>query len=83
MVFPSSLQDSMLFMIGGPSKGAWAGIRAAKGSAPVFRVRAGRMDQALQHGNMYDDTAFLDILDFPRDDRNHSLAIFIRVSDCR
>jgi hypothetical protein len=32
---------------------------------------------------MYDDTAFLDIFDFPRDDRNHSLAIFIVVSQCR
>jgi hypothetical protein len=83
MVFPSSLQDSRLFLIGGSYRGAWAGIRAAKGSAPVFRVRAGRMDQALEYGNMYDDTAFLDIFDFPRDDRNHSLAIFIVVSQCR
>jgi hypothetical protein len=79
MIFPSSLQDAMLFIIGGSWRAAWAGIRTV-GGTPVFRVRAGYMSRVLEAGQMHEGTAFVDISDFPRDDKNHSLAIYIRVN---
>ena len=82
MIFPSSLQDAMLFIIGGSLRAAWAGIRTV-GGTPVFRVRAGYMSRVLEAGQMHEGTAFVDISDFPRDDKNHSLAIYIRVRECR
>ena len=81
MIFPSSPQDAMLFMIGGGYKAAWAGIRTVGGTG-VFRVRAGYMGRVLDSGQMHEGTAFVDISDFPRDDKNHSLAIYIRVRKC-
>ena len=78
VTFPSSVQDSLIFAVGGDFRGVWVGVRDTY-HTPVFRVRAGFANHAIVNGHNYVETAYFDLTDFPRDDQNHSVAIFVKV----
>jgi len=75
VTFGSSIAVGLLAEFGADGDGAWVGIESVSG-AGNFRVRAGA-------GNVTspdNESAFLDISDFPRDDAVHTVVWDFRIS---
>lgn len=75
VVFPSALQDALLWHFGDNITGAWMGIRNSSAS-PILRVRVGK-GGVINTASNNSGTGYVDIADFPRDAAAHTVVVEI------
>ena len=85
VIFPLDPAIGMIWHLGAGGNGnfgAWLGV-SDSAKAPVLRARIGKGSVAIDSGTAYPDLAYVDIADFPTDNRSHQVVVEVAIYESR